>query len=217
MSPKMLIISSVLCTASSLAYSGIESYVQGATAEPVWKNNYGECWHTGTWTAEAATVEGCDGYVKPAPPAPLVQEEKPPLPPPPPPPAPAKPTIYTLKADILFDFDKSTLKPEGKKALDDLYDQAKAADPSNGFARVTGYTDRIGTKKYNLKLSMARARTVANYLKEKGKQEEKIKMVGMGKADPVTGHKCDKVRPFKKLVECLAPDRRVEIEVQDKK
>ena len=214
MSPKMLIISGVLCTASSLAYSGIESYVQGATAEPVWKNNYGECWHTGTWTPEAATVEGCDGYVKPTPPAPVAKKEAPPVAPPP---APRKPTVYTLKADVLFDFDKHTLKPEGKKALDDLYSQAKAADPSNGFVSVAGHTDRIGTKKYNLKLSMARARTVANYLMEKGKQEEKIKMVGLGKAYPVTGHTCDKVRPFRKLVECLAPDRRVEIEIQGKK
>lgn len=215
MSPKMLIIAGALSMLSTAAYAGIEVYAQGATATPVWKNSFGECWRTGTWTPAAATLEGCDGYVKPAPPQekkpeppPMVKEE-PKMPPP--------PTVYSLNADVLFDFDKSTLKPKGKAALDELYTQAQATDPNNGIASVTGYTDRIGSDKYNQKLSEARARTVANYLMAQGKQESKIKAVGMGKASPVTGDTCDKVKPRKKLIECLAPDRRVEIEIQGTK
>lgn len=226
MSKKMLmcmVISGVFSGMSTVALAGIEAYVQGATAEPVWKNSFGECWHTGTWTPEAATVEGCDGYMKPVPPAPVAAMPAPapmpaPMPEPPkvvaPPPAPM---MYTLKADVLFDFDKSALKPEGKKALDNLYDEAKAADPNNGFVSVTGHADRIGTEQYNLRLSTARANTVADYLMAKGKQEGKIKVEGLGESRPVTGSSCDKVRPFTKLVACLAPDRRVEVEIQGQK
>ncbi len=222
MSRKMLvrmIATTVIAGASSFAVAGIEAYVQGATAEPVWKNSFGECWRTGTWTPEAATVEGCDGYVKPVPPAPVAAPPMPaPEPPKPMPPAPPPPPkVYTLKADVLFDFDKYVLKPEGKKALDDLYDEAKAMDPQNGFVSVTGHADRIGSEKYNQRLSEQRAQTVADYLMAKGKQSEKIKVVGMGESQPVTAGSCDKVRPFGKLVECLAPDRRVEIEVQGQK
>ncbi|MBS1156477.1 MAG: hypothetical protein H6R07_2401 [Proteobacteria bacterium] len=213
-----LIVSGVLSGVSTASNAGIEAYVQGATATPVWKNSFGECWHTGTWTKEAATVEGCDGYVKPVPaavvPAPAPMPEPAKTEPPPPPP---QPVVYTLKADVLFDFDKSVLKPEGKKTLDSFYDEIKAADPQNGFARVTGYADRIGTEQYNLKLSQERAKTVADYLVDKGKQEEKIKIEGLGESNPVTGGTCDKVRPRKALIDCLAPDRRVEIEVQGKK
>ncbi len=215
-----LIATGVIAGASSIACAGIEAYVQGATAEPVWKNSFGECWHTGTWTPEDATVEGCDGYVKPMPPMPVAAPPMPapaapmPMPAAPPPPPPK---VYTLKADILFDFDKYDLKPAGKKALDDLYDEAKSMDPQNGFVSVTGHADRIGTEKYNQRLSEQRATAVADYLMDKGKQAEKIKVEGMGETSPVTGNTCDKVRPFQKLVECLAPDRRVEVEVQGKK
>ncbi|MDR3410946.1 MAG: OmpA family protein [Formivibrio sp.] len=221
MSKKLLIsfiVSAVFAGVSTVSYAGIEAYVQGATAEPVWKNSFGECWHTGTWTPEAATVEGCDGYVKPVPPAPVAATPEPaPMPEPaktePPPP----PKVFTLKADVLFDFDKAVLKPDGKKALDSLYDEVKKDDPQIGFAKVTGYADRIGTEKYNLKLSKARADTVADYLTAKGTQENKIQTEGLGKANPVTGNTCNKVHPRKKLIECLAPDRRVEIEIQGQK
>ncbi len=224
MSKKLLVcllMSGVLGGVSQVSNAGIESYAQGAaTAEPVWKNSFGECWHTGTWTKEAATVEGCDGYVKPIPPAPIAAMPAPAPMPEPPKPAPAPPPapkVYTLKADVLFDFDKSVLKPEGKKALDDLYMEAKTLDPNTAIASVKGYADRVGSEKYNLKLSTARAKTVADYLTAKGGQEEKIKIEGLGEANPVTGNTCDKVRPLKKLAECLAPDRRVEVEVQGKK
>ncbi len=211
-----LIVSGVLGGVSTVSNAGIEAYVQGATATPVWKNSFGECWHTGTWTKEAATVEGCDGYVTPVPPAPVAEMPAPAPMPEPPKPVPP-PQMYTLKADVLFDFDKSVLKPEGKKSLDDLYSEAKAADPQNGFVSVTGHADRIGTEKYNLNLSLARAKTVADYLTAKGGQAEKIKAEGLGESRPVTGSSCDKVSPRKKLIDCLAPDRRVEVEVQGKK
>lgn len=120
---------------------------------------------------------------------------------------------FDLKSDVLFNFDKSTLKPEGQQMLDDLFMQLKNVHPTGGSTTVIGYTDRIGSEKYNQKLSEERARSVVNYLVNKGIPEDKISARGMGKADPVTGDTCNGVKPRKALIECLAPDRRVEIEI----
>lgn len=120
---------------------------------------------------------------------------------------------FALKSDVLFNFDKSTLKPEGRQALDDLYMQLKDIHPTGGTIAVIGYTDRIGSENYNLKLSDNRARAVVDYLVEKGIPHDKISARGLGKADPVTGDTCNGVSPRRALIECLAPDRRVEIEI----
>lgn len=53
---------------------------------------------------------------------------------------------FTLKSDVLFNFNKATLKPEGQQALDQLYTQLSNMDPKDGSAVVLGYTDRIGSK-----------------------------------------------------------------------
>ena len=74
---------------------------------------------------------------------------------------------------------------------------------------VYGYTDRIGSDAYNLKLSQKRADAVANELVSDGLTPKVVE--GRGKANPVTGNKCDNVKGKKALVDCLAPDRRVEI------
>ncbi len=109
---------------------------------------------------------------------------------------------------------KNTLKPEGKDALDKLYAEVKDLDPKEGKAIVIGYTDRIGSEKYNMDLGYRRAKAVADYLISKGVPPDKIDAQSKGKADPVTGDSCAKIKNRKKLIECLAPDRRVEIDAQ---
>ncbi|WP_279044276.1 porin OmpA [Cedecea davisae] len=121
---------------------------------------------------------------------------------------------FTLKSDVLFNFNKATLKPEGQQALDQLYTQLSNLDPKDGSVVVLGYTDRIGSEQYNAKLSEKRAQSVVDYLISKGIPANKISPRGMGKANPVTGNTCDNVAPKAKLIDCLAPDRRVEIEVK---
>ena len=121
---------------------------------------------------------------------------------------------FTLKSDVLFNFNKATLKPEGQQALDQLYTQLSNLDPKDGSVVVLGYTDRIGSEQYNLKLSEKRAQSVVDYLISKGIPANKISPRGMGKSNPVTGNTCDNVAPKAKLIDCLAPDRRVEIEVK---
>ncbi|BEH72910.1 porin OmpA [Edwardsiella tarda] len=145
---------------------------------------------------------GQDDVVAPAPipapaPAPIVETKR-----------------FTLKSDVLFNFNKYTLKAEGRQALDQLYTQLSSMDPKDGSVVVLGYTDRIGSDQYNLKLSKQRAQTVVDYLVSKGIPADKITARGMGKADPVTGATCDNVKPRAALINCLAPDRRVVIEVK---
>ena len=133
-------------------------------------------------------------------------------------PAPApKPVKVTkefdLSSDVLFDFGKSSLKPAGKTALDDLYGKIQAETPKDGTAVVIGYTDRIGSDKSNQVLSEKRAKTVADYLIGKGIPAGKVTTEGRGEAESVTGTQCDSVKAKKKLIACLAPDRRVAIKV----
>lgn len=95
-----------------------------------------------------------------------------------------------------------------------MYSQLSNLDPKDGSVVVLGYTDRIGSEQYNQKLSEQRAQSVVDYLVSKGIPADKISARGMGKADPVTGSTCDNVKARAALIDCLAPDRRVEIEVK---
>ena len=77
-----------------------------------------------------------------------------------------------------------------------------------------GYTDRIGSDAYNKKLSVRRADAVKAYLvKQKGIDADRVFVDGKGEANPVTGDTCKGNKKTKALVACLAPDRRVEVEV----
>ena len=138
----------------------------------------------------------------------------PPAPAPTPAPAPVMVTKeFNLSSDVLFDFGKSSLKPEGVTALDGLYDQIKTETPKDGTALVVGYTDRIGSDASNQVLSEQRAKTVADYLVGKGIPADKVSTQGRGEAEPVTGTQCDAIKAKKELIACLAPDRRVSISV----
>ncbi|MGL4932639.1 MAG: porin OmpA [Aeromonas sp.] len=120
---------------------------------------------------------------------------------------------FTLSSDVLFDFNKATLKPEASQALDALYSQIEEARPKDGMATVIGHTDRIGSDAYNQKLSEQRAQSVANYLVSKGIPAAKMNIEGQGKASPVTGDSCVS-KSKRELIVCLAPDRRVEVKVE---
>ncbi|MDU1144860.1 porin OmpA [Aeromonas rivipollensis] len=120
---------------------------------------------------------------------------------------------FTLSSDVLFDFNKSTLKPEAGQALDTLYTQIEEARPKDGSATVIGYTDRLGSDAYNQKLSEQRAQTVADYLVGKGLPAGKVNVEGRGESSPVTGESCTS-QSRRELIVCLAPDRRVEVKVQ---
>jgi OOP family OmpA-OmpF porin len=134
-------------------------------------------------------------------------------PPPPPPPAARVPTKVVFSADSLFDFDQQDVKPAGKVALDKFAADLKGT--SFDTVSVTGHTDRIGSAAYNQKLSTRRAEAVKAYLIEPaGIPAGKIVAKGTSGSDPVTKPgECKGVKANAKLIACLQPDRRVEVEV----
>jgi outer membrane protein OmpA-like peptidoglycan-associated protein len=71
----------------------------------------------------------------------------------------------TLAADILFDFDKATIRPDAKAALDRVAQIIRAK--SRGAVRIEGFTDSRGTADYNLRLSKSRAESVENWMTER--------------------------------------------------
>ena len=116
-------------------------------------------------------------------------------------------------ANALFEFGKSELKPTGKRALDKFAADLKGADYE--VITITGHTDRIGSSEANVKLSKHRADAVKAYLVgSAGIHADKIVTKGAGETQPLTRpSECKGKGATKKLVTCLAPDRRVEVEV----
>ncbi len=98
-----------------------------------------------------------------------------------------QPLKVTFPASALFDFDKSVLKPEGKRGLDNLLAKVKGADIE--IYIVVGHTDSIGTDEYNRKLSLRRADSVKNYLVSQGVPQIKIRADGRGESEPVASNK----------------------------
>lgn len=123
------------------------------------------------------------------------------VPPPPPAPVPVSEKV-TFAAEALFDFDKSSVKPEGKAALDDLLNKLQGM---NTEVMITvGHTDSIGNDAYNQKLSVRRAEAVKAYLVSKGIDAARVYTEGKGKTQPIADNK---------TAEGRAKNRRVTVEV----
>lgn len=78
---------------------------------------------------------------------------------------------------------------------------------------AVGHADRFGSDKYNQKLSEKRAEAVKTFLVGKGVEPNRVYTEGKGEKQPITKPDQCKGPKSKKVVECLQPDRRVEIEV----
>lgn len=112
-----------------------------------------------------------------------------------------------LQADALFAFDSDELTAQGRRNVQVLAERVRAASQVQMIA-VAGYSDRIGGRHYNLSLSQRRAETVRNALIEGGVPAGAIVAEGRGEADPLVD--CAQ-RLEEALIDCLAPNRRVEI------
>ncbi len=182
--------------------------------DAVVKSGFGLCWRDGYWTPAAAAKDKagceCDKDLLPAEacaaPAAKGGATAPAV-------AGVKPSgeKITVAADALFDFNKAVLRPEGKAKLDDVVAKSKAIKLEVILA--VGHTDRIGGDAYNQKLSEKRAAAVKEYLVAKGIEANRVYTEGKGEKQPVTGDKCKGNAKTKALIDCLQPDRRVDIEV----
>ena len=160
----------------------------------VWRSGAGECIHTGFWQPAMAIV-GCDGKVAEEPqPEPVA--------------AAPEPAMVSTDGKVGFGFDSADLDAEATAAVDTLVGEAKSKGGIKSV-RVTGHADRIGTEEYNLDLSLRRAGAVGDYLTQKaGVDAQAIELAGKGESQPLVG--CEGVRGAA-LVNCLAPNRRVEV------
>lgn len=151
----------------------------------------------------------------PAPPSP----ERTVAPPPPPPPAPAPAAAprrcdaaVTFQNEEVFAFMKSKLTQAAKARLDRDVVAKLATCASVEAVVIEGHTDRMGSHKYNQKLSERRAENVKSYLVGKGTDRDKIETLGMGKTVPAKF--CADIKKRAELIACLAPNRRAIVSIK---
>lgn len=120
--------------------------------------------------------------------------------------------LKTDERTVHFAFDSDELDGKAKSRLSNL---AKVLSESDDVLRadIVGFADRIGSSDYNLELSKKRAKAVMDYMATQGYLSTRIAQTrGLGESRPITNCSSDKVSG--KLINCLSPDRRVEVEVR---
>jgi outer membrane protein OmpA-like peptidoglycan-associated protein len=104
-------------------------------------------------------------------------------------------------SDVLFDFDKYTLKPGAREKL------AKVSGILLAYPglkiQLEGHTDSIGTDDYNMRLSQNRADAVQEYLASQGVSTANLSALGLGKASPVASNDTDAGRQQNRRVEMV--------------
>jgi len=119
-------------------------------------------------------------------------------------------TTLELSTDMLFEFDSAKLRAEGVRALDERVVSALTDARRLQRIRLTGHADRLGSDDYNLRLSQQRADAVKAHLVTKGVPSDSVEAVGRGEANALVTCQ-QRSRPA--LIACLAPNRRVRVEI----
>lgn len=208
----MLIALTVLAVSAVQAAETAFDYLQDNRSIIV-RSGFDLCWHTGSWTP-ADAVLGCDGTLQP----PITKITAPPLmvvvpPPPEPETAPAPPPRcdrhLSLAGDDAFQFNETNLRPAAQATITkELISPLANCDIERIV--VKGYADRLGAASYNQQLSERRAEIVSAYLTSRGVKAS-FETHGMGATESITH--CNDKMAHPALIACLAPDRRVSIEV----
>jgi OOP family OmpA-OmpF porin len=188
---------------------GEKALVTDLRGEPV-KSGSGLCVHSSFGPPPLWTM-GCHAYA----PAPMAQYVAP---------APAAAPVYAaaaaplpvyekvvFDANILFDSDKSALRPTGRDKLDQFVDKIHGLDTQSIVA--VGYADRMGTDTFNQALSRERVDAVRAYLVGKGIAWNRVQTSARGESRPTTyAGECKDANNAKNIA-CMQPDRHVFIEV----
>ncbi len=125
---------------------------------------------------------------------------------------PKKPAAISLVWTELFGFNKATLTPEARAKLDGEVIPKLMQIGAVRSINVSGHSDPLGSAQYNQRLSEKRAEAVRAYLVSKGADAAKIEVFGLGDTLPVKS--CPDQKKRSALIECLAPNRRVVVEIQ---
>lgn len=185
---KKIIIGSLLGLVATVSMA--DDYLRDESTNQVVRSGTGQCWRTGYWTPAGAIKECDPEYFK---------DEQ----------TPAK-KIVKLEADVLFKFNSYELSEKGKSKLIEMLKES----PTHTTYDVVGHTDRIGSAKYNEKLSTQRANAVKSFI-EKNRSSSTVKATGVGFSEPSgLTSSCTGTKVTKKLIDCLAPDRRVVITIE---
>jgi len=180
---KTSLIAAAIAAGYAQAQTG--AYLTSGYGEPV-RTAFGQCLRTSDWNEIRALPE-CD------------------------------PQLFTMSysMEVLFEFERAELGAEGRKVLDGLAAKLLALDLER--VNATAHADRIGDAAYNERLSERRAKAIRTYLVEKGVPEDVLHFESKGAREPVTAEHCkdmgEENKQNAKLIACLGPDRRVEIEV----
>lgn len=114
---------------------------------------------------------------------------------------------YNLATDTYFGFGKAALDKNGKAKLDLLVGEMPGKH--NPRIHITGYADRLGDARSNLRLAQRRAEAVRDYLISRGVDPGLIDVTALGAHDPIVN--CAG-RTGEALVRCLGPNRRTVVE-----
>jgi OmpA-OmpF porin, OOP family len=174
-------------SAPVITYAAGDDYVYDTAGQPV-ETGSGQCVHGMSWNAKAPmcpapTVVVDEGRVK---------------------------IVFGIDDAEFFGFDKAGLGKTAKQHLDQVVAAIKSADDIHGIL-ITGHADRIGPEPYNVDLARKRAQNAKAYLVSKGVPAEKIKAVGESLDQPWVS--CPGIKDQNKLIACLAPNRRVDVQV----
>lgn len=89
-----------------------------------------------------------------------------------------------LAADVLFDFDKATLRPAARETLKQAGNMIR--EKAKSMVRIEGHTDAKGSDPYNQKLSLRRANSVKIwFIQKEGLKEVRFSTAGFGAKNPV--------------------------------
>ena len=146
------------------------------SAGNIYRDSSGNCWHSGSWTPEDATVVGCDGVELDAPNIVALGEGTGVI------------ANISMPAASMFAFDSAELNADSQAVIDDAR-RTVSPELSEAFlVLVVGHTDTSGDARHNQVLSLQRAESVAEYLISTGVLADNIRAIGRGSDMPIASN-----------------------------